>query len=132
MTLAFGRTGASAYVPYFVFAAFAAFAGAQDVRVLRRGALAGADRIARHLWRMLTALFFASAFFFLGQQKVMPDWLKGSPILAVPALAPLAAMVVWLVRIWATRRLAAGAGRLADRLLAAVVFGPGRSPVCGS
>jgi uncharacterized membrane protein len=87
------------YVPYFVFAAFAAFAAALDLKLLRRGGISGASRLARHLWRMCFALFFAAAFFFLGQPQVMPKFLHGSPILFVPALAPLAFMVFWLVRV---------------------------------
>jgi hypothetical protein len=47
---------------------------------------------------MCFTLFFATAFFFLGQQKVMPVFMRGSPILFVPALAPLVPMMFWLVR----------------------------------
>ncbi len=88
-----------AYVPYFVFASFAAFAAAADLKVIRRGGVSGPPRIARHLWRMCFALFFAAAFFFLGQQQVMPAFMRGSPILLVPALAPLALMIFWLLRV---------------------------------
>jgi len=45
------------------------------------------------------ALFFAAASFFLGQQKVMPAFMHGSPLLYIPALAPLALMIYWLVRV---------------------------------
>jgi hypothetical protein len=48
---------------------------------------------------MCFALFFATSFFFLGQQKVMPAFMHGSPILFVPALAPLVLMIFWLVRV---------------------------------
>ncbi len=41
----------------------------------------GVARLSRHLWRMCSALFFACAFFFIGQQKVMPKALHGSPVL---------------------------------------------------
>ena len=55
----------------------------------------------------LTAAFFAAAFFFLGQPQVMPAFVHGSPILFVPALAPLVLMVFWLARVrltsWFTR-----------------------------
>lgn len=87
------------YVPYFVFASFAAFAAVADLKVNLRGGISGAPRIARHLWRMCFALFFAAAFFFLGQQQVMPKFLHGSPILFVPALAPLAFLFFWLFRV---------------------------------
>jgi hypothetical protein len=85
--------------PYFVFASFAAFAAAMDLKVVRRGGISGAPRIARHLWRMCFALFFAAAFFFLGQQGIMPKFMRGSPILFVPALAPLVFMFFWLFRV---------------------------------
>jgi hypothetical protein len=87
------------YVPFFVFASFAAFASAMDIRVVLRGGISGAPRIARHLWRMCFALFFAAAFFFLGQQGIMPRFMRGSPILFVPALAPLVLMFFWLFRV---------------------------------
>jgi hypothetical protein len=93
---------------YYVFAGFAAFAVALDLKVILQGGIAGVPRIARHLWRMCLALFFASSFFFLGQQKVMPAFLHGSPILYAPALAPLVLMAFWLVRVrlagWFTPR----------------------------
>jgi hypothetical protein len=87
------------YAPYFVFASFAAFAAVLDLNVILRGGVIGAPRLARHLWRMCFALFFAAAFFFLGQQKVMPAFMRGSPILTALALAPLAMMVFWLYRV---------------------------------
>jgi hypothetical protein len=90
------------YVPFFVFASFAAFASAMDLKVIQRGGISGAPRIARHLWRMCFALFFAAAFFFLGQQGVMPKFMRGSPILFVPALAPLVLMFFWLFRLRCT------------------------------
>jgi hypothetical protein len=89
----------ASYVPYFVFASFAAFAAVMDLKVILHGGISGAPRIARHLWRMCFALFFAAAFFFLGQQGIMPKYMRGSPLLFVPALAPLALMVFWLVRV---------------------------------
>ena len=52
---------------------------------------------------MCFALFFAASFFFLGQQKVMPVFMHGSSILIVLALAPLAVMIFWLVRVRYTR-----------------------------
>ena len=84
---------------YFVFGAFATFFAALDLKVILQGGVSGVARIARHLWRMCFALFFAAASFFLGQQKVMPAFMHGSPLLFIPALAPLALMILWLVRV---------------------------------
>jgi hypothetical protein len=87
------------YVPYFVFASFAGFASAMDLKVILRGGISGAQRIARHLWRMCFALFFAAAFFFLGQQGSLPRFMHGSPLPFIPALAPLVLMFFWLFRV---------------------------------
>ena len=84
---------------YYVFAGLAALFAAIDLRVILRGGVSGVQRIARHLWRMCTGLFFAAGSFFLGQQKVMPLWMHGSPILWILALAPLGFMIFWLIRI---------------------------------
>src|SRR5262249_8356052 len=93
--------------PYFIFATFALLLAATDLNMIVRGGLADTPRVARHLWRMCFALFFASAFFFIGQQKVMPPALHGSPVLLVLGLAPLAVMVFWLVAVRLRRAEAA-------------------------
>lgn len=107
------------YAPYFVFAGIAALFAGLDLKVILQGGLAGPARIARHLWRMCFALFFATAFFFIGQQKVMPHAWRGSPVLLALGLAPLALMVFWLVRVrWKNRR--------------ALRDGPGTGPAASS
>jgi hypothetical protein len=93
-----------AYVPCFVLASFAAFVAALDLKMTVRGGTSGAQRVARHLWRMCLALFFATAFFFLGQQQVLPKAMRGSPIPVVVALAPLVLMIFWLFRVRFSRR----------------------------
>ena len=119
------------FVPYFVFASFAIAVAASDARLIRRGGVAGAARIARHLWRMCFAWFFATSFFFLGQQRVMPIWLRGSPLLTFLALLPLITMLVWLVRIWATTAQARGSSAAFSRVLRTVAFRTRRAP-CSS
>jgi hypothetical protein len=84
---------------YFVFAAIAALLAAIDLKVIWQGGVSGVQRIARHLWRMCFAFFFAAGSFFLGQQKVMPAFMHGSPFLWALGLAPLAFMIFWLVRV---------------------------------
>ena len=61
---------------------------------------------------MCFAFFIATGSFFLGQQDVLPQALRGSPILFVLALAPFAVMLFWLVRL----RFAKMVGRLSLRL----------------
>jgi len=90
--------------PYFVFAGFAAFMAALDFTVIWRGGLAGVARLSRHLWRMCFALFFACAFFFIGQQKVMPKALHRSPVLIALGLAPLGFLAFWMIRVRFVKR----------------------------
>jgi hypothetical protein len=89
---------------FIMFVAAGAAAALGELHVIFRRTITGAARIARHLWRMCFSLFIASGSFFLGQQPIMPEWLRGSPILLVCALAPLAAMVFWLVRVRFSRQ----------------------------
>ncbi|HEY8571427.1 hypothetical protein [Phenylobacterium sp.] len=75
-----------------------------DLSVIRRGGLVGSSRLARHIWRMSAACFVATGSFFLGQQEVMPEEVRGSPMLFVLAFAPLAVMAYWLLKTRARRR----------------------------
>ncbi len=81
---------------FAIVAGLAAFAVLLDLMVLRTVELSRRRRLARHIWRMCTALFIGTGSFFLGQQKVMPVWMQDSPVLFVLALGPLAAMLFWL------------------------------------
>lgn len=83
---------------YFVFASLALLGAVLDVRMLRRGGVSGASRISRHLWRMCAGLAVATGSFFLGQADEIPASLHGPHLYAL-ALAPLAALVFWLVRV---------------------------------
>ena len=84
---------------YLTFTAFPVFAAALDVGVILRGQISRAHRIARHLWRMGFALFIATGSLFLGQPKVFPAALRGSPIMFLPELVIVAALIFWLVRV---------------------------------
>lgn len=97
--IAAGKSG-GIYVAFGV----AALIGAHgDWRVVSRGALQGAQRIARHLWRMCFAMFMATSSFFLGQAKLFPAPVRQSQILAIPVLIVVLAMLYWLARTWRTR-----------------------------
>jgi hypothetical protein len=82
-----------------VFGGIAALGAIMDVRMLRQGGLRGTPRLTRHLWRMGTALLIATLSFFLGQQKVFPVALRGSPILFLPVIAVLGSLVYWFSRV---------------------------------
>ncbi|HTT97507.1 MAG TPA: hypothetical protein VMF58_05620 [Rhizomicrobium sp.] len=84
---------------YFVLGGVVALFAALDLRVILKGGVQGSARIARHLSRMCTAWFIASASFFFGQQKVMPEWVQGSKVLIALALAPLGFLIFWLIRV---------------------------------
>jgi uncharacterized membrane protein len=83
-------------VLFFIFGSLALLAAAGDMRMLVRGGVFGVHRIARHLWRMCFALFFATGSFFLGQQQVFPAWLRRTNVLFIPAFLPLVLMIFWL------------------------------------
>lgn len=87
----------------FFLGTVAMLAALGDIRMMRAGGLQGAQRIARHLWRMCFSLFIASGSFFLGQAKVIPKPIRIFPLLAIPALLPLVLMLYWLARVLFTR-----------------------------
>ena len=70
-----------------------------DLKMILAGGISGAARIARHLWRMSAALTIASGSFFVGQQRIMPAFMRGSPWLFAPVIAPLLLMVFWMIRV---------------------------------
>ena len=82
--------------------------GIADLRLLKQGSLAGGRRLARHLWRMTFALWIATASFFLGQAKVLPEPLQNFWLLSIPVLAVLSAMVYWLSRVSKMKSRAVG------------------------
>ena len=85
--------------PIFALGGMCLLAGLLDLNAILRAPLSIAQRVARHLWRMCFAFFFATGSFFLGQQDVMPAAVRGSPVLFVLAFAPFAVMAFWLVRV---------------------------------
>lgn len=94
-----------------IFAAVAALAAVCDLRVILRGRVHGAGRIARYLWRMSVALLIAAGSF-AGQPKAIPEFLRGSPLLFLPMVAVLGLMIFWLLRVRFTRRFKALRGDL--------------------
>jgi hypothetical protein len=87
-------------------------AAAGDVRMLVRGGVFGAKRIARHLWRMCFGLFIAAGSFFLGPsnrplrllsavglgQHLSPALFSTGAYLVLTVL-PLILLIFWLVRV---------------------------------
>lgn len=88
---------------FYVFMAIGTVAALSDLSLILRGGLSGAQRIARHLWRMCVALFIAAGSFFLGQEKFLPEFMVGTPLQFAPVLLPIAVLVFWLLRVLLTR-----------------------------
>jgi hypothetical protein len=85
-----------------VFAFFAAVALVCDLGMLRAGGIWGRRRIARHAWRMGTALIVAAGSF-AGQPRAVPEFVRGSPWLALPMAVAVVLTLFWLIRARFTR-----------------------------
>jgi uncharacterized membrane protein len=85
--------------PAYVFSILALLAAVGDFRMIRRGGITGAQRISRHLWRMIFALFIATGSLFVGQPQVFPDVVRGTGLLFVPVILVLGSLVYWMVRV---------------------------------
>lgn len=96
--------------PYFLFGVIGLLAGWGDIRLLRDGPPQGSRRLARHLWRMCVTLVIAALSFFIGQADEFPEGLRIMPLLALPMLIALAAMIFWLWRVRSKKILPARAG----------------------
>src|SRR5690606_12340829 len=86
-------------IPAFIFASFVALAALLDLRVILVGGLYGAQRIARHVWRMCMALFIAVGSFFLGQMQVFPEEMQRIEIVSLPVIAVVLIMLYWMIRV---------------------------------
>jgi uncharacterized membrane protein len=95
-----GRGNAGFAFPLVLFGVLALSAGVGDRRMIRAGGLHGTARLKRHLWRMSVALFIATASFFLGPVRRIPEPLR-MPALRLLPLVVLVTMVYWL---WRFRR----------------------------
>jgi hypothetical protein len=111
------RSGASSQdgVPVgmsFFMGSVMLLAAAGDVRMVVRGGVFGAKRIARHLWRMCFGLFIAAGSFFLGPsnrplrllstvglgQHLSPA-LFSTTVYFILTLLPLILLIFWVVRV---------------------------------
>jgi len=95
-------TGTKAGLPasdYWFPISVALISATGDARMLLRGGLCGAQRIARHLWRMCFALFVASASIFLARPELFPALLTKTHVLFLLGILPLILMVFWLARV---------------------------------
>ncbi len=72
---------------YFIFGSIALLFAASDVRMVVRGGVSGAQRIARHLWRMSLALLFAMLSFYPSRAHLFPRWLNENKLSLCAACA---------------------------------------------
>jgi len=94
--------------PYFFMSSVAVLATVGDIRMLMHRGISGAQRIARHLWRMCFALFIASASIFLARPHLFPAVLRRTGVLLLLSFMPLILMIFWLVRVLFTRYATSG------------------------
>lgn len=106
-----GIKGGSPASGYILPAGVALLAAIGDTRVLLRGGLRGAQRIARHLWRMCFALFVACASIFLARPQLFPALLSKTHLLLVLGVLPLVLMVFWLARVMFTNEFKGAANQ---------------------
>ena len=90
---------------YFVFASIALLFAASDIRMIVRGGVFGAKRIARHLWRMSLALLFAMMSFYPARAHLFPRWFNQTNLLYVPHVLLIGAMFFWLYRVSVRKRV---------------------------
>jgi hypothetical protein len=92
-------------VPFFMLffiTTLLALAAVGDIRLMLGGPRKGAQRLARHLWRMCFALFIAAGSFFSIRARVariLPDPFTTAPMRALPILLVFIAMFYWLWRV---------------------------------
>jgi hypothetical protein len=106
------REGAVDHFPAGVFFAFGFIALAAvllDGRLLVAGRIDATQRLVRHLWRMGTGMWIATASLFLGQAKFFPHAIRASGVLAVPVLVVAGVTLFELVRTIRRKRRRAAA-----------------------
>ena len=89
---------------FYIFVAVSTIAALCDLKLILRRGISGAQRVARHVWRMCFGLFVASGSLFLGQAQVFPDWLRQLHVLPFLALAPLPFMLFWMFYVRLSKR----------------------------
>ena len=85
---------------YFFLATLSALGGGFDVARLLRRSETDRQRLSRHLWRMLLGFFMAAGSLFTGPGAVIfPETVRQSGLLALPELAILLTLLIWLSRL---------------------------------
>ncbi len=82
----------------YIFNGIIVLAVLGDLSVILRRGIAGAQRIARHLWRMCFGLFIAVGSFAAQGAKMLPPGV-GLRVLLASMILILAVMIYWLLRV---------------------------------
>ncbi len=98
---------------YYSYAVIALLALSLDIKVIIKGGVYGAQRVARHLWRMCFALFVACGSLFLGQPQVFPEPIRKLPLLATPVIISILVLFFWLIKVYVGRRFKRSRRKLA-------------------
>ncbi|WP_026375328.1 hypothetical protein [Aestuariibacter salexigens] len=99
-----GEIGGFGWQAFVAFGGIALFCAASDLLHIKRNGAEGSKRLFRHLWRMFFPLFMATAAFFLGQAKLLPEAIRRIEFLAIPVFLVLAIMVFWIIKVKYSRR----------------------------
>jgi hypothetical protein len=87
-------------IAIYSFTLVLAIAALGDAKVVLAGGIAGAPRIARHLWRMCLGLTLAAGSAFTnGLPRLLPGAMHVTPIFFVPQLIPLGLLIFWMIRV---------------------------------
>jgi hypothetical protein len=87
-------------IAIYTFTSILAIAAIADAKVVLAGGIAGAPRIARHLWRMCLglALTFGSGFT-NGLARLLPGPYHVPPSFFFPQFLPLILLIFWMIRV---------------------------------
>jgi uncharacterized membrane protein len=100
-----GKKNGAPAMAYFIFGTIALLFTVSDVRMFRRGGLFGSQRIARHLWRMSFALLLVVFSFFPGQARQFPQSWRHTPVIYIPHVLLIVAMIYWKRRYSQRKRV---------------------------
>jgi hypothetical protein len=92
--------GGPILIAIYGFTAVLAIAAISDARVVLAGGIAGAPRIARHLWRMCVGLTLATGSAFTnGFSRLLPGPHHVPTAFFFPQFIPLLLLVFWMIRV---------------------------------
>jgi hypothetical protein len=99
-------------IAIYSFTAVLAIAAIADAKVVLAGGIAGAPRIARHLWRMCLGLTLAAGSAFTnGFARFLPGPYHVPLVFFLPQFLPLGLLIFWMIRVrftdWLTRNAVA-------------------------